>query len=65
MVIIVGPIVGGWWGLVTVGGVWCWALITVGAVHVGCSSPLVGSGAGPLVSLARGWCWALVAIGAI
>ena len=30
MVIIVGPIVGGWWALITVGGVWCWVLITIG-----------------------------------
>ena len=30
MVVIMGLVVGGWWALLTIGGVWCWALLTIG-----------------------------------
>ena len=77
MVIIVGPIVGGWWVLVAVGGVWCWVLIAIGAVHGWCIVVVaLSSCLGVIISshgvilpslwhghrLLRSWSWSVVVV---
>ena len=62
-VIIVGPIVGGWWALIAVGGVWRWVLVAIGGCSSGALVAFSGWSCWVLIAVGGWWCWALSVVG--